>query len=228
MSKLKKLVIVSLALCIGLGLVRAVIAGNDDHLFMPWNLFLALVPLLVALKFKSLERNKLWLAAFIWLLFLPNSFYVVTDIIHLNSAQVVKENIRGPFVSYDDVRYISIVFDALLLFTCSAISFLLGLESIRLFRSRFSTIISKLTMNIALFTTFFLSGIAIYLGRYVRLNSWDFVVKPWSIAMDILNLFIRPAEYTREWVVIVSFSVVAGVLYYIYQMFHDAIANTKK
>ena len=225
---MKKVIIYSLLLCTVLGLIRVSIAGNSDYLFMPWNIFLGLFPLLVALKFKDFEGNKLWVLAVVWLLFLPNSFYVVTDLIHLNSIQVVRENITGPYISYDNVRSMTIVYDALYLFTCSLVSFWYGLESIRLFKLRFSSKINKSLMKLILGATFFLSGIAIYLGRFVRLNSWDVATRPWKVVADILDLFVSPGIYKKEWLVVLSFSFVIASLYYIYDLFLNIYKISKK
>ena len=217
--KINKIIFLSILICLALGFTRVAIAGNSDHLFLPWNIFLGLVPLLVAYKFKDFEGKKLAALAVIWLFFLPNSFYVVTDLIHLNSVQVVRESITGPFISYDNVGFMTIVYDALYLFTCSLISFWYGLESIRLFKLKFSKILSKTVMKFVLGTTFFLSGIAIYLGRFVRLNSWDVAVRPWKILADVLDLFLKPGMYKKEWLVVLSFSFVIASLYYLYDLF---------
>jgi uncharacterized membrane protein len=225
---MKKIIFYSLLLCAFLGFVRVSIAGNSDYLFLPWNICLGLVPLLIALKFKDYEGYRLWALALIWLFFLPNSFYVVTDLIHLNSAQVFRESITGPYISYDNIGYMTIVYDALYLFTCSLISFWYGLESIRLFKLRFSSKFDKSVMKIVLGTAFFLSGIAIYLGRFVRLNSWDVAVRPWKIVADILDLFVNPGVYKKEWLVVLSFSFVVASLYYFYDLFLNTYKISKK
>lgn len=228
MKTSKKVIFGSLALCVALGFTRVIITGNTDFLFLPWNIFLALLPLLFAFKFKDCRGKKLWLFALLWLLFLPNSFYVVTDLIHLNSVQTASEHIRGPFVSYQDVgSSMTIVYDALYLFTCSAVSFVYGLESIRLFKNRFSKTISKKYLNFTLYLTFFLSGIAIYLGRFVRFNSWDIIVRPWKIVIDILDLFINPTQYKKEWLVVISFSLVIAMTYYVYDTMFKTIKTIK-
>ena len=217
-----------MALCVVMGFLRVAITRKSDYLFIPWNIFLALVPLLLALKIDKFKGSKLWLLGIVWLLFLPNSFYVVTDLIHLNSVQVYKENIVGPFVTYDNIGYFTIVYDALYLFTCSVISFAYGLESIRLVKNKFSKIISKSHINLALYSTFLLSGIAIYLGRFVRFNSWDIIVRPWKIVIDVLDLFINPAQYKKEWLVVLSFSFVIAMMYYIYDTMFKSIRISKK
>ncbi|MDO8266047.1 MAG: DUF1361 domain-containing protein [Candidatus Saccharibacteria bacterium] len=228
MNNSKKIILSSLALCVVMGFLRVAITRKSDYLFMPWNIFLALVPLLLALKIDKFKGRKLWLLAVVWILFLPNSFYVITDLIHLNSVQVYKENIVGPFVTYDNIGYFTIVYDALYLFACATVSFVYGLESIRLFKNKFSKIISKSYINFALYSTFLLSGIAIYLGRFVRFNSWDIIVRPWKIVIDILDLFIKPAQYKKEWLVVLSFSFVIAMMYYVYDTMFKSIKISKK
>src|SRR5690242_8142829 len=56
--------------------------------FMVWNLYLAVVPTVIAVVlFRRVTRVGLaWFAGFaVWLLFLPNAPYVLTDVMHLHT-----------------------------------------------------------------------------------------------------------------------------------------------
>ena len=74
---------------------RVVITGHWRHLYLPWNLFLAWLPLLFALAAGRLQerrdarRWKFFAAAFAWLLFFPNAPYILTDLTHLGSQDHV-------------------------------------------------------------------------------------------------------------------------------------------
>ncbi len=57
------------------------------HPFMVWNLYLAAIPAVVALLLfrRPASRSVAWFAGFgVWLLFLPNAPYVLTDVVHLH------------------------------------------------------------------------------------------------------------------------------------------------
>ena len=71
---------------------RMVVSGSDRFWFLAWNLFLAWLPLLFALGLRlHLAKNpflhwKSIVLFVLWLGFLPNSFYLMSDLIHLQSS----------------------------------------------------------------------------------------------------------------------------------------------
>src|SRR5262245_44153242 len=78
-------------LCVSLVAVRATPAGFDGYGFLVWNLFLAWIPFLLAVAFydgyrRGRPRAVLAGIAVLWLLFLPNAPYMITDLIHLGSV----------------------------------------------------------------------------------------------------------------------------------------------
>ena len=67
---------------------RMIVTGSIEYIFLPWNLFLAFVPYWITqwitTNISIIENKwKLLLACAIWLLFMPNSFYIITDLFHL-------------------------------------------------------------------------------------------------------------------------------------------------
>jgi len=220
-----KLIYYSVALCLALLVIRILTSDNLQHTFLLWNLVLALIPLVLSLKFSEHKGRKLWVLTILWLLFLPNSFYVVTDLIHLNPPQVSTENLYGPAIDYSNTQTFTILFDAIFLFTYALVSFVYGLESIRLFRQKFSkhSVLSSVYFLILLT---FVSSFAIYLGRFSRWNSWDMLVRPWLVVKDSLNLFIHPADYSKEWLIIISFTIITFGIYRLYELFFR-YANTE-
>src|ERR1043165_3830645 len=66
---------------------RIYLTGSWRHLYLPWNLFLAWLPLLFALAAGRLRHDarrwKFYAAAFAWLVFFPNAPYLLTDLTHL-------------------------------------------------------------------------------------------------------------------------------------------------
>ena len=75
--------------CLVLLWVRTLLAGSAMYLFLLWNLFLAAIPLLASGRLMRERRPEwalslrdgLWLG--VWLLFLPNAPYLLTDFVHL-------------------------------------------------------------------------------------------------------------------------------------------------
>ena len=62
--------------------------------FLVWNLFLAAVPFGAALVLEALEKLRAWTSLqwcclVVWLLFLPNAPYIVTDLVHLRQRSAI-------------------------------------------------------------------------------------------------------------------------------------------
>ena len=170
--------------------------------YFMWNLFLAWLPLLFAGWLVAILRRKLWsswealLASFLWVIFLPNSFYVVSDFIHLQ-----------------EVGRVDAVFDAVMFASFIFVGVALGLSSVYVvhkeFQKRFSTIISTAW----LVGIFLLCGFAIYLGRDLRWNSWDVLTNPGGLLFDISDRFVHPDAYPEMFLTIFIFFVLISSMY---------------
>lgn len=120
-------------------LVRFVIAGNNEFWYLAWNLLLGTMPLLFAIAFYKLTKKGIrlkWgqIVLFaLWLLFLPNSFYIVSDLVHLTESP-------------DDL----LIFDVVLISTYAITGLVLGFLSLALMHIRFARI-SRKTSNAVVF-----------------------------------------------------------------------------
>jgi uncharacterized membrane protein len=174
-----------LAWCGDLLALRAWYANNSVYFFLVWNLFLAAIPFAAALLF---ERTKGFLAGtlslVVWLLFLPNAPYLVTDFIHLRA--------RPP---------VPVWFDILLLLSAAGTGLLLGYGSVmvvqRVVARRRGAVTGWVLATLALF----LSAFGIYLGRFVRFNSWEVVTDPVPLFSDIAYRLMNPLEHPRTFAV---------------------------
>jgi len=152
--------------------------------YLIWNLFLAWLPLFFALWLVSILQRKLWSSwealgvSVLWLAFLPNSFYMVSDFIHLR--EVSERNLL-----YDAVMLTSFISVAVVLGVCSL--YLVHREVIR----RFSVRSSRLWLIVVLL----LCSFAIYLGRDLRWNSWDILTNPGGLIFDVSDRLMRPSAY---------------------------------
>lgn len=158
-----------------------------------WNLFLAVIPFytsLVTLFFLKIKYIRWIMVPFllaIWLLFLPNSFYMLTDLIHLNGSHLILDLSAGLYSS-DLSQWIQILY--------IAAGILLGI-----FFGIYSTVIIYLNIlsqkcprfisGCAVLIISFLVGYGVYIGRFLRVNTWD-ILHPRTLAKILIadfNLF---------------------------------------
>ena len=180
-----------LAWCGALLVLRAWRAQNTIYFFLVWNLFLAVIPFLAALAF---ERAK-WLATrsatfAVWLLFLPNAPYIVTDFIHLRA--------RPP---------VPLWFDILLLLSCAGTGLLLGYGSVMIVQRVVERRVGKRTGWTSPRLRSVLSAFGIYLGRFVRFNSWEALTDPMPLFSDIAYRLMNPMQHPRTFVVTALYGV---------------------
>jgi len=130
-----------------------------------WNLILATVPLLCSsVMLRTARQNRWWLTSLllvIWLLFLPNAPYILTDLFHFQTRQTVPEWI-----------------DLAVLLTFAGAGLMLcylSLTDVQTLVQR--KLGAKIGWAVAC-TALMLCGVGIYLGRYLRLNSWYVVTHP--------------------------------------------------
>ncbi|BBA92260.1 DUF1361 domain-containing protein [Streptococcus ruminantium] len=138
-----------------------------------WNMFLALVAFDLAVLANCSKQNILKLfAAILWLFFYPNTFYMVTDITHMHFTSTVLWE-RESMILF--MLYVpSILFGVMA-----------GVESLKLIFSAFS--IKAYWIRLLIFCTLsLLSSIAIHIGRYARLNSWDIFTRPITVVNEMI------------------------------------------
>jgi uncharacterized membrane protein len=160
--------------------------GTTGFLFLIWNLFLAWVPYWISLvlerssrRFKSSILTGFLLLS--WLLFFPNAPYILTDFLHLRN--------RAPIPYWYDLMLLaSFAWTGLILG-------LLSLYEVQLFlRKRVG---NWLSWFVAV-TAIFLCGFGIYLGRFLRWNSWDVLTKPTTLAVDLFDIICHPFTAGNE------------------------------
>lgn len=177
-------------------LARLVSARQWHDLYLAWNLFLALLPLVFALALRraltsgSHPRLAIGLSA-LWLLFLPNAPYILTDFVHL------KSRIHPHY--WTDLMM-------LLLFAwCGAFAGFLSLLIVqRLAAVKYGLWASWLLVLMVAA----LAGVGIHLGRFERWNSWDILIHPWAIFCDVIALLKQAFTHGRGFRVAVLFGLV--------------------
>ncbi len=168
--------------------LRLIIFHRYYFSFLVWNLFLGLVPFWLAKYFQILSQQNSWprffkkillvLTAFLWLIFLPNAPYLVTDLIYLQYSS-----------------QFSFVLDLAMLGSFAMLGFLLGILSLELMKHEIGRIFGEKVKFPLMVAVSLLSGFAIYLGRFVRWNSWDIMTHPLGLIYNIFQLLITPLQH---------------------------------
>ena len=162
-------------------LARIVSTGNINYSFLIWNLFLAWLPMILALlaceKYQSASgRNWQFLGLSVaWLLFFPNAPYIFTDLIHLTTR-----------------FYPHFWVDLSLILLCALTGLVLGFVSLYLMQSVVAQMFGRAASWFFIGAVAALSGFGIYLGRFLRFNSWDVLFKPWQLYQGIGNWVADP------------------------------------
>jgi uncharacterized membrane protein len=176
-------IVLSTLLTAGLFISRAFLNRGWGYYFLPWNLFLAWIPYLSSLIVAILHRRypRRWtyllLPGLLWLAFFPNAPYLITDFVHLGR--------RFP---------IPIWYDIVLLVTAAWTGLSLAIFSLRAMQSVVKAYFGLMMSWLFAFLSLGLSGLGIYLGRFLRWNSWDLVINPGQVLADVAFLLSRPLE----------------------------------
>lgn len=179
------LVTVSMLFSIILLMIRMKLTHSFFYLFLVWNLFLAAVPFAITTYLVSLPKlNKFTLFFWfgVWLLFLPNAPYIVTDLIHLQLS-------APPIIWLDILMVSSFAINGLLLFYLSVLDMKVALKPF----------LKDRLINYGVVFILFLSGFGVYLGRFLRYNSWEILSHPKYLITDILNIIAQPYANRHAW-----------------------------
>jgi uncharacterized membrane protein len=182
-------------------LARGVVTGHLGYGFLIWNLFLAWVPLGFAGLAESDRRCgggkwRLVPVLGMWLLFLPNAPYIVTDLVH----------VRGPH----DASYWC---DLVMVLSFAFAGMLAGIASMRLVRTTVTAIASPAVAQLLIIGSAILCGVGIYLGRVLRWNSWDVLTSPHELLPQIGQVLIDPWSYRHAAVVSLVFGAMFAIIY---------------
>jgi len=177
-------VAVSTAFCAILLTGRYVVSGTKQYGFLVWNLFLAWLPYAFAMWAVSTRRTDPRarkagiLPGILWILFLPNAPYIVTDFLHLLQER--------PF---------PILYDVALIFAFAWTGLLLGLISIGLMQDMIRQTRGRAMGWLFVFATAMLTGVGMYVGRVLRWNSWDVLTRPNRIVAAFTEAISDPLAH---------------------------------
>lgn len=198
-SPLSKMLLLSIGFSMSLLIVRVIYSETLIYYFYVWNTFLAAVP--YALSTQLLKQKKIQTISILlllaWLLFFPNAPYMITDIFHY------RERLPIPFW-YDLILVIAGAWNGLILGMAS-------LMNVEQFLSRYLK--PKWVIACEIFSLV-LCSYGIFIGRFLRYNSWDVLSDPGSLIYTSAHHVLVPQNYTKLWAFTLLFAALLGVIYF--------------
>jgi uncharacterized membrane protein len=181
--------------------------GTPVHSAIAWNLLLAWIPFGLALFVYERARPGRWsvglaVLGVLWLLFLPNAPYIVTDLKHVGNGGSVP-----------------VLYDVLLLAAAAWAGLLLGLTSLFLMHAVARRLVGAVSAWALVVGVLALSSFGIYLGRVQRWNSWDVVVRPGQLSSDVARGLLDPLAHPRPIAVTILFTTFLLASYLVFYSF---------
>ena len=181
--------------CIGLVFARVAYSDSRRHLGLIWNLFLAWIPFMLAYFAHAVSWRRVTLyliipgIAFLWLIFFPNAPYMLTDL------QDLARRAAGAPLWYD----------VIIVVWSSWTGTLLGVISLYLMQDIIIRSFGRVAGWLFVFIISALSSFGIYIGRFVRLNSWDILQNPAETAQEILGIIVDPSMRLAAFTLLYTF-----------------------
>jgi len=177
--------------CIALLAARIVYSHSLSYAFVVWNLFLAVIPAVAAALFvRARSAFAKALSFIVWLAFLPNAPYIATDFVHLRMRPGVP-----------------LWFDIALLLSCAATGILLAFTSVADVQGVIAKRYGKgIAWTFAL-AVLVLCGFGIYLGRFLRWNSWDLATDPFARMSYLATSATHPLAHPRTFAVTLIYGI---------------------
>jgi uncharacterized membrane protein len=210
------LLIVASVISLVLVRIHIVINGSNAYPFLVLNLGLAWIPLIAALIAQAASRNRITfflvmpVCILVWLVFFPNAPYLLTDFQHLATS-----NSNSP-----------LWFDVIFLVWFAWTGLLLGIASLYLMQeivSRTFTIAAGWVFAVGATS---LSSIGVYLGRFLRWNSWDLLQEAMPIARDMLGFIRHPVSNLPTYVFTILFTLLFLFIYLTIHLFSRIIRDS--
>lgn len=205
--------------CILLVAARVAYSDSTRHIGLIWNLFLAWIPFVLAYAAHAISWRRSWLyfiipvIAILWLLFFPNAPYMLTDL-----QDLARDRGGAP-----------LWYDVIIVGWCSWTGMLLGIISLYLMQDIIFRTFGRFAGWVFVFAISAASSFGMYIGRFVRLNSWDILQNPAETTMEILGLVIDPTMRLAAFTVLYTmfFLFVFLLLYSFSHMLTEQVARSQ-
>jgi uncharacterized membrane protein len=169
------------------------------------NLLLAWIPVFFAWIAYNVYRKGSCLAAIIalvcaaiWLPFFPNAPYLITDLVHLRARPEM------PYW-FDQILYMAFAFTGCYL----------GMVSLIFMQALVRRALGWIISWIFALASLVICGFGIFIGRFLRYNSWDILVNPKPLLKEILSWFRHPKSNSDAFVFALTFSIFFASVYFV-------------
>ncbi|WP_452223732.1 DUF1361 domain-containing protein [Lacinutrix chionoecetis] len=191
--------------------IRVSLTKTLHYFFLIWNVFLAIIPYVITLYLIDKKtRSKIgFIVLFgVWLAFLPNAPYIITDLFHLSRS-----------------AFKNIWIDTLVISTFAITGMLLFYFSLFEMKKLLLAFFSKKIANTIIILSIFLSAFGVYIGRFLRYNSWEIVSNPLRLFNDVLNMMLHPLANKEVWIFTLFFGLFLQLGYFIFKNFKLKMEN---
>ncbi len=194
--------LLSTLLAVGLFAGRVYLSHTLTYLFLVWNLFLAWIPYLSSLWAAHTHQRyprRWWYLVIpggLWLIFFPNAPYILTDLMHLRT--------RAPIPMWYDIG---------MLVAFAWTGLFLAVFSLRIMQNLVRTFVGSIASWLFVLGSLGLGGLGIYLGRFLRWNSWDLLFRPRSVLTDVVIRLTDPWSHPGTFGVTLLFAAFLLVCY---------------
>lgn len=192
-------------LCVALVRARMGYSDSPRYASLVWNLFLAWIPFLLAYMAYVLSWSRLRMYfvmpvfALLWLIFFPNAPYILTDLQHLGDA----------------AGKVPLWYDVILLIWFSWTGMLLGVVSLNLMQEIIRRQLGRPASWIFVLAVAAFTATGVYVGRFIRLNSWDIFNDPGGMASDVFSWLSDPSLRSAGFITLYT-----GFFLFVYLTFH--------
>lgn len=203
-SPLEKMLSLSILFTMVLLFTRYYYVREWTYGFYVWNTFLAVLPLLFSRALVKMgKRNfKALVLLGCWLAFFPNAPYIITDLFHYKAEPPVPQ-----------------WFDLLLVTTAAWNGLLLGIISLMHIEQYLSAHFKAGWVKLMVLVSFVLCGYGVYIGRFLRFNSWNVITQPEKLIYTIAHHLFKPQEHISTWSFTILFGGMFGIIYFTLKQF---------
>jgi uncharacterized membrane protein len=203
-------IVMSVFACM-LTLYRMRIIEGTNYIFLIWNLFLAWIPFVFSCILALCDRIKnfplkfcmMAIIGLLWLIFYPNAPYILTDYAHFSWVGFFK----GQAADFDFKPWYDFVLFSAYIIT----GFILGMASLRINQGIIRKHSNGIVSGIFVVIVQFLSSIAIYWGRFMRMNSWD----AWRNPL----LLVEGLKFNEDsWIFVLILTVFLSLVYFAFNI----------
>lgn len=211
--------VLATGLCAALVIARIWRTEQGTFRFFFWNLFLAWVPLLAAMPLYALRSRgdqRWWMLlplGIVWFLFYPNAAYIITDFVHLRERTGVP-----------------LWYDIITIMACAQTGLFLGYLSLYFVQEVVRSYVGRWPSWGFALVMLWLGSFGIYVGRFLRWNSWDVIVSPIATLADAARMTTE--EHQKQLlgfsVTFFAFSLVCYLIVYSFTHLHSWVERNRE